>query len=88
MHDIKFDKANSIFKSWQNDTKSSLAASLKIDVTYWRANRIVKNDNDLQAVISVLEKKFESLKNMFIDLISSGDNWPNVGTFEFNSFIN
>lgn len=57
------------------------------DMGYWRANRVVKNEKDLDAVGKVLLKKFGSIKHIYIELITCGDNWPTVGCNEFMSFV-
>lgn len=86
VHAIKFDKKRSVFKTWTKDTANSLAMTLKADLGYWRAGRVVKDANDLAAVGRVLEKRFASIKHIYIELITRGDNYPTVGSGEFLGF--
>jgi hypothetical protein len=58
---------------------------LKNDFGYWRAARVVKDPTEFMLCEHVIEKNFEALKNMFINLIS-GDNYPHIGANDFLAF--
>jgi hypothetical protein len=80
-----FDKDKSVFKGWIKDSRSSIAASLKLDLSYWRVPRFVKDPEDYRQVVDVISENFVQLKHIFINLISS-DSYPGIGWNDFSAF--
>lgn len=80
-----FDKAGSVFKAWTKDNATILRQALQYDLGYWKAARVVRDPDDFRRCTLLVERHFEQLKHIFINLISS-DNYPHIGWLEFVTF--
>lgn len=58
---------------------------MKSDLGYWKAAKVVKDPEDFHQCELVIQKHFEQLKHIFVNLIS-GDNYPHIGWNEFGAF--
>ena len=81
----RFEKSTSVFKAWNKDSPAILRQALKTDFGYWKAAKVVKDPEDFRQCELVIQKHFEQLKHIFVNLIS-GDNYPHIGWNEFGAF--
>lgn len=85
MTEIPFEKDKSVFKSWVKDSPVVLKKALNFDLGYWKAAKFVRDQTDFKQCCSIIQTHFESLKHIFVNLISS-DNYPHIGWNEFVAF--
>ena len=81
-----FDKDKSVFKPWIKDTPGSLKQVLKHDRQRWKAKKFIKDPEDLKRVNLLVNRHFEQLKLIYINLISC-DSYPCIGFNEFTVFV-
>ena len=81
-----FDKDKSVFKPWVKDTPGSLKQVLAHDRKRWKVAKFIKDTEDLKRVNLIINRNFEHLKNIYINLISC-DSYPCIGLNEFTVFV-
>lgn len=42
-----FNKEQSVFKDWKEDTKISMMQAFEIDTHYWKGKRVIKNEDEV-----------------------------------------
>jgi hypothetical protein len=61
-----FEKHNSVFKEWKEDTELTVADAIDHDLRLWKCARFVKQEEDLAALEDLVKEKGSLLKNLFI----------------------
>ena len=61
-----FEKHNSVFKDWKEDTEQTLQDAIDHDLRLWKCSRFVKQEEDLAALEDLCKEKASMLKNLFI----------------------
>ena len=81
----KFIKETSVFRDWRLDTKASNETSFQTDISYWKIHRVVKNVDDYDKVVAVLQRHFKTLKKIFIsEAAQSG--FPCINWIKYSDF--
>lgn len=61
-----FEKVNSVFKDWKEDTEQTLVDTIDHDLRLWKCARFIKQEEDLAALEDLVKQKASLLKNLFI----------------------
>lgn len=64
----RFVKETSVFSSWKQDTKASIAAAFQIDWDNTRIPKLIKDATDLARTRDYLESNYEYLKEQYLEL--------------------
>lgn len=56
----------SVFKKWKLDTPKLIMKCLKNDSRFWKVNRFVKDEDEYDRVMGIIEDNFSLLKEIFV----------------------
>lgn len=60
-----FNKNNSVFKEWKQDTAQRLDDCLEHDVALWKVHKFVKDKEELQKCTALIKKDFATFKMIY-----------------------
>lgn len=81
-----FDKAKSVFKSFKGDTKSMIKKMIEKDFEMCKLSKILKDEQDMKSTMEIVEKNYDKLKNVFVNLSIHSSQFPNVGSNELEKW--
>ena len=61
-----FNKENSVFKDWKEDTELSLQLTCECDIGNTKLSKVIKDPFELTAIYDALYKKYSDLKLLFL----------------------
>ena len=80
------NKENSVFAPWKEDNIKEILSGFAKDISRWKVQRFVKDEEDYNNVCKILEQNALYLKTMYITLISVS-NFPSVTWNDFTAFV-
>jgi hypothetical protein len=80
-----FDKDKSVFKAFIEDTDAVVSVMFANDMKFSKISRVVKNEADLNQIMSVLKQNFSEIKAIF-DQTSAISNYPSISWLDFSDF--
>jgi len=83
----KFTKETSVFDSWRVDNDRMLKTIIEEDSMHWKLPKFIKDENDRDMCLVLIQKNVTLLKKVFINLVSQGGCFPNIGMIDFSIFI-
>ena len=83
----EFKKENSVFAPWKADNTKEILTGFSKDISRWKVQRFVKDEEDYNNVWKILEQNVLYLKTMYIILISNS-NFPSITWNDFTTFVN
>ena len=83
----EFKKENSVFNPWKVDNTKEILMGFAKDISRWKVQRFVKDEEDYQNVCKIMEQNVFYLKTMYIILISNS-NFPSITWNDFTTFVN
>ena len=87
MFNESLNKDCSVFATWKIDNDKEILAGFSKDISRWKVQRFVKDEEDYNNLLKVLEQNANFLKTMYITLISTS-NYPSITWNDFTSFVN
>lgn len=79
-----FEKHNSVFKDWIQDTDETTDWIYNHDARYWKVNRFIRDEEDLVKTHLILKQNIPLLSQFFIEIISRSNSYPNLGFLDFS----
>lgn len=75
--EIVFDKSDSVFKEWKEDTETSLEKSVTHDMERWKLAKFCKpaTEAEQMATIEVVKKHMDKIKMVHV-FYASKSNYP------------
>ena len=83
--EIKFNRAKSIFKNFQEDTPEHLLKMLEQDINYSKLHKMCKQIGDLEALKQSILKYYLQLKNIFLHT-ASNSSYPTISFSDWSNF--
>lgn len=80
----KFDKPNSMFKDYMEDTPALLKRVLMKDLESWKLGRVIKDQFELRRVLDTLLEYTEQIKDMFNHSIALSS-FPSISWIDFGN---
>ena len=82
----KFNKANSVFKDFKEETVELVRKQLENDGTYNKLNRFIKDPTELARTYDVLRKYYRPLRDQFFTQISKEKSYPVIDWIDFTDY--
>lgn len=80
-----FDKNKSVFKAFLEDSDALVDQMFANDMKHSKISRVVKEENEFKAVVSLLRENFREIKEIF-DNTAASSNYPTIGWLDFTDF--
>jgi len=80
-----FDKNKSVFKAFSEDTDALVDQMFANDMKHSKISRVVKEESEFKAVVSLLRSNFKEIKEIF-DNTAASSNYPTIGWLDFTDF--
>ena len=58
-----------------------------MDIKNWKVPKMMKDTNDYNGVVDILEKYYERIKLIFTNVVSSTESYPQLGLVAFGEFV-
>lgn len=84
---IKFNKAKSVFKNFQEDTPDFLMKMLEQDLKFGKLDKLCKTPEDFAKLKASCFKHYLQLKNIFL-YVASNSSYPTIGLNDYTTFTN
>lgn len=80
-----FDKSNSMFKNWHEDTPKQLEFILNKDFEYGKLGRMIRSKIEKENIIQLLQKNYLKLKEEFLSIIVKSI-YPAISWNDFTTY--
>ena len=67
-----FNKDDSVFAPWKEDSNQSLNQAVEADVLYWKIGKVIKDEQDYKDVVKLLKDNMAFLKDVYLDASMGG----------------
>lgn len=82
-----FEKDNSVFKDWIEDTAGTKIKCLEHDFDRWKILKIKMQEYEYEEIRKVIDQNFHIIKHMYIHLISISQ-YPGISMVDLSRFFN
>ena len=79
-----FQKENSMFAKWVEDTPEGLAKAFYSDMALSKLSKFVKDNDDYEKTLEVLLKHFPKIKEQYITKIANLKSFPQIEWLDFS----
>ena len=80
-----FNKDNSVFREWKQDTPDDALACIEHDLEHWYIKKLIKKDEQLDELCDMIRKYAKELKNLYI-MVASRSKYPQVSELDFSQW--
>jgi hypothetical protein len=74
-----------VFKDWSLDSDETTDWIYSHDTRLWKADKFVKDEDDLAQTLRILKQNIPLLKVMFIEAICRGNSYPGLSYIDFSN---